>query len=268
MSAHKNIGLVFSGGGARGAYQVGAWRAMQELGIDVSVAAVYGTSVGAINGAAFVQGDIDLTEDIWLQLTYDKVFADIPPTRPSLDASKQYIEWITGSIKNRGLNVSPLKEILRKSLEEKVIRSSDIDYGCVVYDVAKRKTLYLKKEELPQDRLVEYVIASSTFPIFQPHRIDERLYIDGGVTDNRPMRFFDQHVDVDVVICIDVTAARHFWPKKATDGDHEVFFVRPSKLLGSPMRFTKDGINANFKLGYEDARRQLGAYFAVRDQVV
>jgi len=263
MAKSGNIGLVFSGGGARGAYQVGAWQAMIELGIVDSVSDVYGTSVGAINGAAFVQGDIALTKDLWLQLTYNKVFAEMPQDKLSFKARRAYFDWIKGAIKKRGMDVSPLKEILRNSIQEHNIRDGGKSYGLVVYDLANRKPLYLNMDEIPTGKLVEFIIASSTFPTFQPHRIDGKLYLDGGVSDNRPMQFFTPDTNVDLVICIDVTAARHLWPTKGTEGNHEVFFIRPSKLLGSPLAFSTDKINANFQLGYDDARRQLGAYFAV-----
>ena len=49
IDLNKEYGLVFDGGGARGAYQIGAWRALSEAGVKVS--AVAGTSVGALNGA-------------------------------------------------------------------------------------------------------------------------------------------------------------------------------------------------------------------------
>ena len=47
------IGLVLSGGGAKGAFQAGVWKAMHELGLADRVRAISGTSVGAINAAAF-----------------------------------------------------------------------------------------------------------------------------------------------------------------------------------------------------------------------
>ena len=59
----KEYGLVFDGGGARGAYQIGAWEALVEAGVKIN--AVAGTSVGALNGALVCMGDVDKAEDIW-----------------------------------------------------------------------------------------------------------------------------------------------------------------------------------------------------------
>ena len=50
----KEYGLVLDGGGARGAYQIGAWKALREAGVKIE--AVAGTSVGALNGALICMG--------------------------------------------------------------------------------------------------------------------------------------------------------------------------------------------------------------------
>ena len=54
----KEYGLVLAGGGTKEAYQVGVWKALQELNINVT--AIVGTSIGALNGALFLQDDIDV----------------------------------------------------------------------------------------------------------------------------------------------------------------------------------------------------------------
>ena len=65
------FGLVLEGGGGRGAYQIGACKAIKEMGLEISMVA--GTSVGALNGAMVVQGDIDAAYDIWHELRPDRV---------------------------------------------------------------------------------------------------------------------------------------------------------------------------------------------------
>ncbi len=59
------LGLVLDGGGGKGAYQIGVWKAMREFGLDTQVQAIAGTSVGGLNAALFVQGDFDLAYLIW-----------------------------------------------------------------------------------------------------------------------------------------------------------------------------------------------------------
>ncbi len=257
MTKTKNIALVFSGGGARGAYQVGVWQALIDLGISERIAGAYGTSVGAINGAAFVQQDIQLAKDIWSSLSYQRVFADFNEDTRSVRPRKRYYKWVKGTIRNRGMDVTPLKDLLRRSLNEVSIRSSPLSFGLVTYDLTNRSALYLTKPDIPQGTLVEYIIASATFPTFQPHRIGNRKYIDGGIVDNRPVGFLARDTSVDTIICVDVTMARHFWMNKKSGGRHRMIYVRPSRLLGSPLAFRKDKILRNLLMGYDDAMEQL-----------
>jgi len=261
MDGSNKIGLVFSGGGSRGAYQIGVWKALNELNISPYVSAAYGTSVGAINSAAFIQGDFDLALKIWNHLDYRKVFNNFPKDNLSISNRKKYLEWIKGSFVNRGLDVSPLKSIIRESISEKNIRTSDIDFGLVVFNLTERKPAYLTKAEIPQDKLIEYIIASATFPVFQPHKIDNFTFLDGGLYDNRPLGFFRQNQSIKKIIMVDVTIARHFWPNKKIQGDLETIYVRPSRLLGSPMAFRQNRIKSNMELGYHDAMHQLSAFF-------
>ena len=65
-------GLVLEGGGAKGAYHVGAYKALKELNIEIG--GIAGTSIGAINGAMMVQDDYDLLERIWFNVNSHELF--------------------------------------------------------------------------------------------------------------------------------------------------------------------------------------------------
>ena len=67
------IGLVLAGGGSRGAYQIGVWKALIELGIDKYINVISGTSIGALNAMLFLQGDYNLAEEIWKDITQEKI---------------------------------------------------------------------------------------------------------------------------------------------------------------------------------------------------
>ena len=64
----KKIGLALAGGGARGAYQIGAWKALKELGIDKQISAYSGASVGSLNAVLFAMEDYNLARETWLKL--------------------------------------------------------------------------------------------------------------------------------------------------------------------------------------------------------
>lgn len=64
MDHKEDWGLVLAGGGGKGAYEIGAWKALRERK-DLKISAVSGTSVGALNAALFCTDDFELAEDIW-----------------------------------------------------------------------------------------------------------------------------------------------------------------------------------------------------------
>ena len=59
MMRFQRIGLVLEGGGGKGSYQIGVWKAIRELGLEKKIVAVSGTSVGALNAALFAKGDFE-----------------------------------------------------------------------------------------------------------------------------------------------------------------------------------------------------------------
>ena len=69
-----SLGLVFSGGGTCGVYQMGFWKALREYGIDKKVTAVSGSSVGTLNALLYANGDMDLALDIWENLKVADLF--------------------------------------------------------------------------------------------------------------------------------------------------------------------------------------------------
>ena len=113
-------GLVLSGGGSRGSYQIGAYRALRDNGIEIC--AVVGTSIGAINGAYIAQGDLDLACDVWEHIDYRTVFAE---TRGLL------------------MDVEPLRALLKETIDEDAVRRSPIRYGLTTYNLSDMKMEYL-----------------------------------------------------------------------------------------------------------------------------
>lgn len=254
----KELGLVLSGGGARGAYQIGVWKAMRESQLDQYITKVYGTSVGAINGAAFAQGDFELAEILWKKLHYNRVFHNFNEIAASAAYKPRAIyKVIINLIREKGFNVDPLKELLYEYLDEDRIRTSPIDFGLVVFDVGNLKPKYLRKQDIPKGELIDYVIASATFPLFKAHYIGGVRYIDGGISDNRPFRFFNDDPNITQAICIDLTTARHFYIKDGDRNDLVANYIKASKLLGSPLAFDVKKIERNMALGYADFFKQV-----------
>ena len=67
-------GIALAGGGSKGSYQIGVWKALRELGVDYDI--VTGTSIGAINGALMVMGDYERAERLWSTITVEDIMAN------------------------------------------------------------------------------------------------------------------------------------------------------------------------------------------------
>ena len=75
--------IVLAGGGSRGAYQIGVWKALREMGIDYQL--VTGTSVGALNGVLMVQQEYDKALAVWENISSQQVLGDMLEGQENLD---------------------------------------------------------------------------------------------------------------------------------------------------------------------------------------
>ena len=133
-------GLVLEGGGGRGAYQMGACKAIKEMGLEISMVA--GTSVGALNGAMIVQGEIDKAYDIWYDLEPSSVimFAgnELEQYKGNSfkpEALKAFTKNLRTVIAEGGLNVEPLEKMVKGLLDEDKIRKSPIGFAVVTVEL-------------------------------------------------------------------------------------------------------------------------------------
>lgn len=251
MIAQNNIALVLSGGGARGAYQMGVWQAMRELGLDQQVRVITGCSIGAINGALLAQLEWDKALHLWEHIQPSQVFDCLQDNDGGFHQALLR-DWMT----NGGVRVEGLKKLLREHLDEDQIRQSPIDFGLVVYNKTRRQGQSLFTQDIPEGLLIEYIIASATFPVFQPHAIGDELYLDGGLHSILPMDMAFEKPATDIAIGVDVAEATRFspqqwrWRKQYND---RLIYIRPSRLLPSPLSFTDKSRRFQMELGFNDA---------------
>ena len=83
---NEKWGLVLSGGGTKGAYEVGAWRAIRELKIPLR--GIAGTSIGALNAALFLSSDLKQIEDIYRNIK----LTDVLPVGNEIDPDKDVFD--------------------------------------------------------------------------------------------------------------------------------------------------------------------------------
>ena len=269
MESIIKYGIALGGGGAKGAYEIGTWKALREMKIPLDV--VVGASVGALNGAMIVQDDFDLACKLWENLKMENIIniwqeaKDREYQKISLGAM---INIIRNSILSGGMDVTPLKKLIYDVIDEEKIRSSKIDFGIVTFSLTDFKAVKLFKEDIPKGKLADYLLASSCFPTFQPQIIDKKRFIDGGVYDNIPISLLLEKCDH--IITVDVSGPGRI--KKVDISKHDVITIKNSQYLGGTLQFEKENSKVNMEYGYYDTLKAFNKisgkkYFLIKTNI-
>ena len=154
------IALSLEGGGARGAYQIGAVKALFENGYKFD--AIVGTSIGAINGAYIAQGDFDKIYSMWQTMSFKDLFdLDNEVMKRTFDInldinSIKYLSKKLGeALKNKGMDTEKMRQILEEGIDEEKIRNSDILYGLVTMCLSDINGEEKYIDEIPKGKLVD-----------------------------------------------------------------------------------------------------------------
>ncbi len=257
------IGLVLGGGGSRGAYEIGVWQALRELGIDIDV--VTGTSVGAINGALVCQGSFDLAVDLWRQLETHMVF-DVGEDKKISDhfdfnfniagmPVDQLNAYAKEILTRGGADVTGLKKMLNQHLEEENIRQSPVEYGLVAVEYPAMIPYNLKKQDIPAGQMADFILASAAcFPAVKTVEIGGKKFIDGGYSDNLPIHLAYE-LGAERIIAVDLDAiGMKKIPKDSLD--RPITIVSSSWDLGNFLVFDKVNSRRILRLGYLDAMKK------------
>lgn len=172
----KEYGIVLEGGGARGSYQIGAWKALREVGIKIR--GIAGASVGALNGALICMDDLEKAEEIWENIRYSQVIDvddDVIETVKKLDLKSldlvKVAEDAKKILKDKGLDITPLKNLIESVVDEDKIRSSDRELYLTTYSVTDRELLVLNAKDIPDGEIGDMLLASAYFPAFRNDKL-------------------------------------------------------------------------------------------------
>jgi NTE family protein len=203
----SKLALVLAGGGGKGAYQIGVWKALREYGVDRNIGAVAGTSVGALNAVAFVQGDYELAERIWLNISHNQILkVDVwkllknfileAGTNLNETMIKTFIQnktMIETSIKRKIFNgifsKDGLLNIIHQYINLSSVSTSEIECYVTCCHIPSFKARYFRLSDQSDEKITSILLASSALPIvFDVETIEGEHYIDGGLVDNVPIR--------------------------------------------------------------------------------
>ena len=253
----KEYGLVLDGGGARGAYQIGAWKALHEAGVRIR--GIAGTSVGALNGALICMGDVDEAEHIWKEMTFSKVMDVDDDWMERLFQKevpmRELLKELMLRLRDGGIDVTPLKDLIHNILDEDRIRSAGIDFSLLSFSLSDMKELDLTLDEIPEGLLADFLLASACLLGFKNEPLHGKTYLDGGVINNVPLNSLVKRGYRDIITVRIYGPGRE--PRVRLDQGTQVYEIAPRVHLGSIIEFQGKRSRQNLKIGYYDAKRMV-----------
>lgn len=244
----EKTALVLSGGAARGAYEMGVWQALRELGVHIDMAC--GTSIGSMNAYIIALGDYEKARDMWLDMKTEEVF--------DFDRALQ----------EGGGSFTGIRDILMKNFPEEGVRASSVDFGlCTVrlneeasMDPKTWTPLYLWTKDVPEGRMMDYVLAScSCYPVVKPYEIDGSKYLDGGFYDYMPVSMALK-AGAQRIIAVNLEAAGWMQGEDIEKAGARLTLIEPSDELGNFVVFDPANTRRIMRMGYLDTMKIYGAF--------
>lgn len=205
------IGLVLSGGGAKGFAHIGVLKVLEDAGIKIDY--IGGTSMGAVIGGLYASGYTANQIDSVFQVTnFDKLINDYIPRSSKNFYEKRNDELyalvlpftkfrvgIPEALSKGMYNFNLISKLTRHVRHVRDFNQLPIPFLCIGTDIETGKQVILDRGNLAQA-----IIASAAFPsLFSPVEVDGKLLVDGGVTNNYPI---DEIIKLgaDIIIGVDV----------------------------------------------------------------
>jgi len=249
-------GLALGGGGSKGAYELGAWKAFRELGIRFD--AIAGTSIGSVNAAFMVMDDFEGASRMWQDLQIDQClcFSENQTLKSTDLLSLQNANVLARELLTQGgLNTQPLRELLGQYIDEDRVRKSPIRFGLMTALLPRITPMPLWIDDIPEGQLIDFIMASARFPGLQTVQIGDRRFIDGGVVDNVPISMLRDR-GIRRVTAIDLGASVTL--RSPLVDNVQLTYIHNRMDLGGTFDTTPGTLERNRKLGYLDTLKAYG----------
>lgn len=233
-----NIGIVISGGMAKGAYQVGALKAIREYLDPKDIRFLSAASIGSLNAYAFSSDRIDAAEELWRGVTSinKKVFVT---TLFKSDYLRHAVEYL----------------VKQKLNSEK--------FYVPVLQIKNMKLKYINFNEVPDDQKTATMQAAIAFPPFtMPIKLGNHLCCDGALIDNIPVYPF-LNMELDYIICMYFDEYNYSF--EVPDFDKKIIkitFNDNDKMLSNLVYYNKSTNDKMIESGYKSAKAVLDIVFS------
>jgi len=232
------IGLVLSGGMAKGAYQLGALKAISEYFKPEDIEYISASSIGTLNAYAFSAGKLEMAEKMWRGLC--------------LGDSKLFITTICKSA------------FLQNSIEELTTPEDKIAqyFYTTLYNVKGNSLAYFNLSEADPNKWEKYLKASVTMPFYAtPICIDETYFCDGAMVDNIPVFPIKKH-EVDYLFCIHFDECNYMFENKDVNSKIIKLIFSDKSIIRNSIFFDRRKIEYMIDTGYSQTKKNLEVIFA------
>lgn len=234
-----NIGLVLSGGMAKGAYQVGALKAINEFIPHNEITHISASSVGVLNGYAYAANKLETVEEMWTSLC----------------------------TKNSRLIITTVlrSELLQKRIIDIYDDTDELPetFYCTLLDFTNKNVIYKDLAKIDKSQIRTHLKASVCMPIFnRAVKIDGNSCYDGATVDNIPVYPLIPHENLDYIICLYFDDVCYkFENNHFDDKIIKISFPNKSLLLQSVI-FEESDIRKMIDDGYARTKEVLSTIFA------
>lgn len=256
--------LALCGGGAKGSYEAGCFKALNEIGEHFDI--VTGTSIGCLNAAMYCQGDFDRDYELWEKLNVQMImkygfnferYDIINGIRNGQNSINMVLNYMT----NRGADIRPLRKLIDEYIDVEKIKTSDVTFGIVTASFPTMKGCEIVANKLSDDFIKDFILASaSCWPVFPVCKIDGKSYVDGGYYDNLPINYA-LRLGAQEVVAIDLNMEP---THKEYTNTRFVRYIKPTHNLGTFMQFDHETIMNNMTLGYLDTMKSFKRFEGYR----
>ncbi len=248
----SGVGLVLSGGGGKGAYQIGVLKALKENGYLDNIAGISGSSIGALNAILYAMDDVDMMLKAWIDIDMETIF----------DVDLNMV------LENRPFfSRDEMLKMLEKYIDFDKVKNAPFDiYNSICKLDSANKNLsaeYRKLSDYDVETIKKILLASTALPvIYESVEIDGSFYRDGGICDNEPIKpLYDAGIRQFVVIGL-----KHGKVLDSSKWPGATFVsIYPSYDLGDiilgTLNFTDKAVKFREKLGYKDGLRAIRTQF-------
>ncbi len=263
----RRRGIALAGGGARGAYQIGALKALAEKSHLDDIHAVSGSSIGSVNACMLATDTLKKAEQVWLTLDEK----DLLKNQGNI-LRRIFTEGVN-LVKNGVYHTEHFQEMLDGIIDYERLKERDVYVAvshvggaeCNIFELMslnvreffqrKGRIRYFNLRDLDEETIRKTIIASCAVPVFfRPVVIGESTYYDGGVLDNTPIKPLIA-AGCDEIIVIDLFRV-NLGRRRQVDGV-PIYHFYPRKHLRGVLNFDREQIERRFALGYEETKERL-----------